>query len=61
LHLIVAGLIVKEDLADVVDRPLHLVDVPEFLPFYNQGHTNDPGGCLYVEEEGLMRSGLVAW
>jgi hypothetical protein len=44
LYLIVAGLIVREDLADVVDRPFYLVDVSEFLPLHYQGSADDLGG-----------------
>jgi hypothetical protein len=32
--MIVAGLIVREDLANLVDWPLQLVDVSRFLPFH---------------------------
>jgi hypothetical protein len=32
--MIVAGLTVREDLANLVDRPLQLVDVSRFLPFH---------------------------
>jgi hypothetical protein len=34
LHMIVAGLTVREDLANLVDQPLQLVDVSRFLPFH---------------------------
>jgi hypothetical protein len=49
LHLILVGLAVREDLANVVDRPLYLVDVPRILMFYYQGHANNLGGSCYVE------------
>jgi hypothetical protein len=35
--MIIVSLAVREDLADVGDRPLHLVDVPGFLLFRHQG------------------------
>jgi hypothetical protein len=34
LYLIVAGLAIKEDFADVVDRSLYLVDMPRLLPLH---------------------------
>jgi hypothetical protein len=37
------GLIVREDLADILDRPLHLVDVPGFLLLHHQRRTDDLG------------------
>jgi hypothetical protein len=43
LYLIVAGLIVGEDLADVVDWPLYHVDVPGLLPLHYQGSADDLG------------------
>jgi hypothetical protein len=59
LYLIVAGLIIGEDHADVVHMPEDLVDVPRFLPLYYQGRADDLGGCGYVEEDGLVSSGEV--
>jgi hypothetical protein len=44
------GLTVREDLADVIDQPLHLVDVPRFLSLHDQGSTDDLGGCRVVQE-----------
>jgi hypothetical protein len=55
LHLIVVGLTVGEDLADVVDWLLYLVDVAGFLTFHHQGRVDDLGGCCHVQEEGLAR------
>jgi hypothetical protein len=44
---IVVILVVGEDLTDVVDQPLHLVDVPGFLPFHHQGRAEYLGGhCM---------------
>jgi hypothetical protein len=54
LSLIVVGFTVGEDFADVVDHPLYLVDVSEFLLLHYQGRANDLGGHRYVEEEGLI-------
>jgi hypothetical protein len=53
LYLILVGLAVGGDLADVIDRPLYLVDVPELLSLHYQGNTNDLGGCHDIQEEGL--------
>jgi hypothetical protein len=55
LHLIVVGLAIREDLADVVDQPLHLVDMPGFLLLHYLGRAEDLGGSHYVEEEGLAQ------
>jgi hypothetical protein len=44
LYLIVAGLTVGEDFADVVDRSLYLVDMSGFLLLYYQGSADDLGG-----------------
>jgi hypothetical protein len=54
LYLIVAGLTVGEDFANVVDWSLYLVDVPGFLPLYYQGSTDDLGGGQDIQEEGLI-------
>jgi hypothetical protein len=44
-----------EDFANVVERPLHLIDVSGFLPLNHQGHANDLGGCYDIEEEGFAQ------
>jgi hypothetical protein len=48
MYLIVAGFIVGEDLADIVNWLLNLVDVPELLPFHHQSSTNNLGGSCDV-------------
>jgi hypothetical protein len=53
LYLIVVGLTVKEYLADVIDWPLYLVDVPGLLPLHYLGSADDLGGCYDLQEEGL--------
>jgi hypothetical protein len=63
-HLIVAGFAVEKDFSDVVDWPLHLVDVSGFLTLYYRGHTNNLGGYHDVEEVfclALARPGWAAW
>jgi hypothetical protein len=54
LYLIVAGLTVREDFADVVDWSLYPVGMPEFLPLNYQGSTDDLGGGHNIQEEGLV-------
>jgi hypothetical protein len=49
------GLAIREDLVDVVDQPLHLVDMPGFLLLHYLGRAEDLGGSHYVEEEGLAQ------
>jgi hypothetical protein len=56
LYLIVVGLAVDEDLADVVDRPLYLVNMPGLFPFNYQGGADDLGGCCDIQEKGLTRT-----
>jgi hypothetical protein len=46
--MIVAGFIVREDFANVVDRSLYLVDMLGFLPLYHQGGGDDLGGCCDI-------------
>jgi hypothetical protein len=53
LSLIKIGLTVGQNLDDVIDHPLHLVDVLGFLSLHYQGSTDDLGGCHDVQEEGL--------
>jgi hypothetical protein len=53
LYLIVAGLTIRENLANVIDLPLYLVDVDGFLPLHYQGGVDDLGGCRDIHEEGL--------
>jgi hypothetical protein len=44
LYLIIVGLVVGEDLADVVNWSLYLVDVPELLPLYYESSGDGFGG-----------------
>jgi hypothetical protein len=53
LHLIVVGFTVGQDFADLVDRPLYLVDVSGFLSFHYQGCADNLGCCHNVEKEGF--------
>jgi hypothetical protein len=50
------GFAIKEDFVDVVDQPLHLVDMSGFLPLYHEDHTNDQSCCHDIVEEGSSRS-----
>jgi hypothetical protein len=53
LYLIIASLTVEDDFIDVINRPLHLVDVLGFLLLHHQGCTDDLGGYHDILEEGL--------
>jgi hypothetical protein len=53
LYLIIVGLTIGEYVADVIDRPLYLVDVPGFLLLHYQGGVDDLGGCHDIQEEGI--------
>jgi hypothetical protein len=44
LYLIIAGLTVEEDLADVVNWSLYPIDVLGLLPLYYQSNADDLGG-----------------
>jgi hypothetical protein len=55
LYQIIAGFTVREDLADVIDRPLYLVDVPGFLRLHYHGGGDDLAGHHDIQEEGLAR------
>jgi hypothetical protein len=53
LYLIVVGLTVGEDLADIVDRHLYLVNVLGLFPFHYQGGADDLDSCRDIPEKGL--------
>jgi hypothetical protein len=53
LNLGVARLCVREDLADVVNWPLHRQGMPFLHAFHDDHGADHLGGCGYVELQGL--------